>query len=39
MHTWLGKLPDVTIAKTFYYPYSDAGLFGCYFHGNEVFAN
>jgi processing peptidase subunit beta len=36
LHTMLGQLPDVTIHKSFYTPYSDTGLFGSYLHGNEV---
>jgi len=38
IHTLLGQLPDVTIHKCIYAPYSDTGLFGSYFHGNEVHA-
>jgi len=37
MHTILGELPDVTRADCHYLAYSDAGLFGNYFFGNEVF--
>lgn len=37
LHSMLGDLPDVTMAKSFYLPYSDCGLFGNYFFGNEVF--
>lgn len=36
MHQYLGSLPDLTIHKTIYTPYSDTGLFGSYLHGNEV---
>ena len=37
MHALLGDLPDVTRADAHYFAYSDAGLFGNYFFGNEVF--
>lgn len=37
MHALLGDLPDVTMAESHYFPYSDCGLFGNYFFGNEVF--
>jgi mitochondrial-processing peptidase subunit beta len=37
MHALLGNLPDVTRAESHYFAYSDAGLFGNYFFGNEVF--
>ena len=37
MHTVLGQLPDVTKAECIYSPYSDCGIFGNYFFGNEVF--
>ena len=37
MHAMLGDLPDVTIAESLYYAYSDCGIFGNYFFGNEVF--
>jgi processing peptidase subunit beta len=37
MHSLIGNLPDVTRADSFYFAYSDAGLFGNYFFGNEVF--
>lgn len=36
MHRHLGSLPDVTLQKSFYQPYSDTGIFGSYLHGNEV---
>jgi len=36
IHKLLGDLPDLTIQKCFYKPYSDTGLIGNYFHGNEV---
>jgi len=37
MHALLGDLVDVTMAESHYMPYSDSGLFGNYFFGNEVF--
>jgi mitochondrial-processing peptidase subunit beta len=37
MHALLGDLPDVTMAESHYFAYSDSGLFGNYFFGNEVF--
>jgi processing peptidase subunit beta len=37
MHSLLGNLPDVTRADSHYFAYSDSGLFGNYFFGNEVF--
>jgi len=37
MHSLLGDLPDVTIADSHYYAYSDCGMFGNYFFGNEIF--
>lgn len=37
MHALLGNLPDVTKADAHYFAYSDAGIFGNYFFGNEVF--
>jgi len=37
MHALLGDLPDVTMAESHYFPYSDSGMFGNYFFGNEVF--
>ena len=37
MHALLGNLVDVTKADSHYYAYSDCGLFGNYFFGNEVF--
>jgi processing peptidase subunit beta len=37
MHALLGDLPDVTMAESHYFAYSDCGLFGNYFFGNEVF--
>lgn len=37
MHSLLGALPDVTRADSHYMAYSDAGIFGNYFFGNEVF--
>ncbi len=37
MHSLLGDLVDVTMAESHYFAYSDSGLFGNYFFGNEVF--
>ena len=37
MHALLGDLVDVTKADCVYNAYSDAGIFGNYFFGNEVF--
>jgi mitochondrial-processing peptidase subunit beta len=37
MHALLGDLVDVTMAESHYFAYSDTGLFGNYFFGNEVF--
>jgi processing peptidase subunit beta len=37
MHALLGDLVDVTRADSLYYAYSDTGIFGNYFFGNEVF--
>lgn len=37
MHVLLGDLPDVTMAQSHYFTYSDTALFGNYFYGNEVF--
>ena len=37
MHMLLGELVDVTRADCSYLPYSDCGIFGNYFFGNEVF--
>jgi processing peptidase subunit beta len=37
MHAMLGDLPDVTLGESLYYAYSDCGIFGNYFFGNEVF--
>ena len=37
MHALLGDLVDVTMAESHYFAYSDSGLFGNYFFGNEVF--
>ena len=33
----LGDLPDVTRANSHYFAYSDCGIFGNYFFGNEIF--
>lgn len=35
-HKMLGSNPDISIAKSFYMPQSDGGLWGNYLHGNEV---
>lgn len=37
MHSMLGDLPDVTLAQSHYFAYSDCGIFGNYFYGNEIF--
>lgn len=37
MHVLLGDLPDVTRHESLYYAYSDSGIWGNYFFGNEVF--
>lgn len=37
MHALLGDLVDVTQANSHYFAYSDTGIFGNYFFGNEVF--
>jgi processing peptidase subunit beta len=37
MHCLLGDLPDVTMAECHYFAYSDSGIWGNYFFGNEVF--
>jgi processing peptidase subunit beta len=37
MHVLLGDLPDVTRQESLYYAYSDSGIWGNYFFGNEVF--
>ena len=37
MHAMLGDLVDVTRHECIYSPYSDCGIFGHYFFGNEVF--
>lgn len=38
MHSLLGELVDVTLADCEYLAYSDCGLWGNYFFGNEVFS-
>lgn len=38
IHTLLGNLVDVTRAKSHYFAYSDCGIWGNYFFGNEVFS-
>lgn len=37
MHSMLGDLVDVTRQECLYSPYSDCGIFGNWFFGNEVF--
>jgi len=37
MHALLGDLVDVTRAESLFLSYSDCGIFGNYFYGNEVF--
>lgn len=37
LHAMLGDLPDVTLHNSHYFPYSDSGIFGNYFYGNEIF--
>jgi processing peptidase subunit beta len=37
LHAMLGDLPDVTRHQSYYFPYSDSGIFGNYFFGNEIF--
>jgi processing peptidase subunit beta len=37
MHSLLGDLVDVTLGEAMFHSYSDSGLFGNYFFGNEVF--
>ncbi len=37
MHVMLGELPDVTRQSAHHLAYSDGGVFGNYFFGNEVF--
>lgn len=37
LHAMLGDLPDVTRHQSHYFAYSDSGLFGNYFFGNEIF--
>lgn len=37
MHALIGDLPDVTMHKSHYFAYSDTGIWGNYFFGNEVF--
>lgn len=37
MHSLVGDLVDVTRADSHYFAYSDCGIFGNYFFGNEVF--
>ena len=37
MHAMVGDLVDVTMTSSEYFAYSDSGIFGNYFFGNEVF--
>lgn len=37
MHSLLGDLVDVTMGEALFHSYSDSGLFGNYFFGNEIF--
>lgn len=37
LHALLGDLPDVTRHDSHYFAYSDCGIFGNYFFGNEIF--
>jgi processing peptidase subunit beta len=37
LHGMIGDLPDVTIHNSHYFAYSDCGIFGQYFFGNEIF--
>lgn len=37
LHTMIGDLPDVTRSRCYHLAYSDAGIFGNYFFGNEIF--
>lgn len=37
LHALIGDLPDVTRHKSHYFAYSDCGIFGHYFFGNEIF--
>lgn len=37
MHSLLGDYPDVTLQNANYFAYSDCGIWGSYFFGNEVF--
>jgi len=37
MHSLLGEYPDITRAECLFSPYSDCGIFGNWFFGNEVF--
>jgi len=39
MHSLLGDIPDISVHKSFYFPYSDCAIFGNYLHGNEVFTS
>jgi processing peptidase subunit beta len=37
MQALIGNLPDVTMQDSHFLPYSDSGIFGNYFFGNEIF--
>lgn len=37
MHALIGNLPDVTRHDSHYFAYTDAGIWGNYFFGNEIF--
>jgi len=37
LHSLMGDLPDVTRSDSHYFAYSDCGIFGNYFFGNEIF--
>ncbi len=37
LHAFIGNMPDVTKHECIYSPYSDCGIFGNYFFGNEIF--
>jgi processing peptidase subunit beta len=37
LHSLVADLPDVTVHNSHYWAYSDCGIFGNYFFGNEIF--
>jgi processing peptidase subunit beta len=37
LHERYGHMPGIHLQKTFYFPFSDVGLFGTYVNGSEVF--